>query len=110
MVRAASIGYPRFGAGRELKRALETFWSGKSTEAELLESGKALRRTHWQLQQSAGIDVIPSNDFSLYDHVLDTTVMVGAVPARYEALNPASLEAYFAMARGLQEGEVDIPA
>jgi len=110
MIHAANLGYPRFGAKRELKKALESYWSGKITEAELLETGKQLRRTHWQLQQSAGIDVIPSNDFSFYDQVLDTTWMVGAMPARYQELNPASLESYFAMARGFQQRGLDIPA
>jgi 5-methyltetrahydropteroyltriglutamate--homocysteine methyltransferase len=110
MTLAANLGYPRFGAKRELKRALERYWSGKITEAELLEEGKQLRLTHWQTQASAGIDIIPSNEFSFYDQVLDTTLMVGAMPARYEELNTASMEAYFAMARGIQQGEIDIPA
>ena len=110
MVYAANLGYPRFGAKRELKKALESYWSGKITEAELLQTGKHLRLTHWQLQQAAGIDIIPSNDFSFYDQVLDTTLMVGAMPERYRELNAASHEAYFAMARGLQQGSLDIPA
>jgi 5-methyltetrahydropteroyltriglutamate--homocysteine methyltransferase len=110
MVQAANLGYPRFGAKRELKKALESYWSGKSSEAELLAVGKQLRLTHWQLQQAAGIDIIPSNDFSFYDQVLDTTLMVGALPARYQELNSATLEAYFAMARGFQQGSLDIPA
>jgi 5-methyltetrahydropteroyltriglutamate--homocysteine methyltransferase len=110
MVRAANLGYPRFGAKRELKKALESYWSGKITEAELLATGKHLRLTHWQLQQAAGIDIIPSNDFSFYDQVLDTTLMVGAVPARYADLPSGSLPAYFAMGRGLQQGGIDIAA
>lgn len=110
MVRAANLGYPRFGAKRELKRALESYWSGKTTEAELLAVGKQIRLDHWQIQQSAGIDIIPSNDFSFYDQVLDTTLMVGAIPTRYQPLNPASFTAYFAMARGFQQGDLDIPA
>lgn len=110
MVKAANLGYPRFGAKRELKKALESYWSSKSTETELVEVGKQLRLTHWQIQQAAGIDIIPSNDFSLYDQVLDTTLMVGAIPARYQELSTTSLEAYFAMARGFQQGNLDIPA
>lgn len=110
MVQAANLGYPRFGAKRELKKALESYWSGKSTETELLEAGKQLRLTHWQLQQAAGVDIIPSNDFSFYDQVLDTTLMVGAMPARYQELNTTTMEAYFAMARGFQQGSLDIPA
>jgi 5-methyltetrahydropteroyltriglutamate--homocysteine methyltransferase len=66
------------GAKRELKWALEGYWSGKISAADLLEAGKKLRLAHWKIQQAAGIDVIPTNDFSFYDHVLDTTFMVGA--------------------------------
>lgn len=110
MVLAANLGYPRFGAKRELKRTLESYWADKITEAELLAAGRQIRLTHWQIQQAAGIDVIPSNDFSFYDQVLDTTWMVGAIPARFSALDPGSLDTYFAMARGLQEDGLDIPA
>jgi 5-methyltetrahydropteroyltriglutamate--homocysteine methyltransferase len=110
MVQAANLGYPRFGVKRELKKALESYWSGKITEAELLEAGKQLRLTHWRIQEAAGINIIPSNDFSLYDQVLDTTLMVGAMPARYQELNTATMEAYFAMARGFQQSSLDIPA
>src|SRR5450759_4382224 len=67
MATTANLGYPRFGAKRELKRALEGYWSGKTSAADLLETGKQLRITHWQLQQDAGIDFIPSNDFSFYE-------------------------------------------
>jgi 5-methyltetrahydropteroyltriglutamate--homocysteine methyltransferase len=110
MVLAANLGYPRFGAKRELKRALESYWAGKITQTELLAAGRQLRLTHWQIQQAAGIDVIPSNDFSFYDHVLDTTWMIGAIPARFSVLDPGSLDTYFAMARGLQQDGLDIPA
>lgn len=110
MVLAANLGYPRFGAKRALKRALESYWAGKITPTELLAAGREIRLTHWQIQQAAGIDVIPSNDFSFYDHVLDTTWMVGAIPARFSALDPGSLDTYFAMARGLQQDGLDIPA
>ncbi|MDL1900440.1 5-methyltetrahydropteroyltriglutamate--homocysteine S-methyltransferase [Anaerolineae bacterium CFX9] len=110
MVLAANLGYPRFGAKRELKRALESYWGGKITQTELLAAGREIRLTHWQIQQAAGIDVIPSNDFSFYDQVLDTTWMVGAIPARFSALDSGSLDTYFAMARGLQKDGLDIPA
>ncbi len=108
MVQTANLGYPRFGAKRELKRALESYWSGKTTESELLETARQLRLQHWRIQQAAGIDIVPANDFSLYDQVLDMSVTVGAVPARYQSLDATS--AYFAMARGLQQGAIDIPA
>lgn len=110
MAIVASIGYPRFGAKRELKKALESYWSGKITLEALMTEGRQIRLAHWQIQQTAGIDAIPSGDFSFYDHVLDTTWMVGAIPARYGQLDPASIDAYFAMARGIQRDGLDIPA
>lgn len=111
MTLAANLGYPRLGAKRELKWALESYWAGKTSAADLQQTAKALRLEHWQTQQAAGIDVIPSNDFSLYDHVLDTTLMVGAVPQRYAKLNqPTALDLYFAMARGTQQGETSFAA
>lgn len=111
MVYAANLGYPRIGEKRELKRALEAFWAGKIDEAALISTGAQLRLTHWQVQQAAGIDIIPSNDFSFYDQMLDTTQMVGAIPPRYAPLgDAASLRTYFAMARGIQHDGFDIPA
>ena len=73
--------HPRIGPRRELKMALESFWSGKSDEKALLETAAGLRAANWARQKALGITVIPSNDFSLYDQVLDTSVMVGAIPA-----------------------------
>lgn len=111
MVSTANLGYPRFGVKRELKRALEGYWSGKTSAADLLETGKKLRITHWQLQKDAGIDIIPSNDFSFYDQVLDIACMVGAIPLRYSQLdNLNDLDRYFAMARGIQRNDLEIPA
>ncbi|MCC7119093.1 MAG: 5-methyltetrahydropteroyltriglutamate--homocysteine S-methyltransferase [Anaerolineales bacterium] len=111
MTLAANLGYPRLGAKRELKWALESYWAGKTKAADLLQTAKALRLEHWKLQQTAGIDVIPSNDFSLYDHVLDTTMMIGAIPARYAKLEkPTDLDLYFAMARGTQQGATNFAA
>jgi len=92
------LGYPRIGARRELKKATEAFWAGRSTEAGLEETAAALRRQTWETLREAGLTAIPSNTFSLYDHVLDTAVMVNAVPARFAGLG--GLDAYFAMARG----------
>jgi len=97
----SNLGFPRIGARRELKKALESHWSGKTGIHELLDTAKALRHTAWERQKAAGLDIIPSNDFSLYDQVLDTSVMVGAVPAAYRAIGTMdSPEVYFAMARG----------
>ncbi len=106
MVHATNLGYPRIGARRELKKALEQFWSGKIGEASLLEQEANLRKQHWLLQQRAGLAHIPSNDFSLYDHVLDTIAMVGAVPKRYHwDGSQVDLRTYFAMARGMQQDQ-----
>ncbi|MET3524744.1 5-methyltetrahydropteroyltriglutamate--homocysteine S-methyltransferase [Mesorhizobium abyssinicae] len=99
----ATLGVPRIGRRRELKFSVESYWSGKSCAAELLATAKALRAASWEEQRDRGVSKIPSNDFSLYDHVLDTAAMVGAVPSRY-AWNSGEvpLDIYFAMARGNQ--------
>jgi hypothetical protein len=100
-VTIATLGFPRIGPRRELKHALESFWSGKTGEAALLESAAGLRTAAWARQTALGADWLPSNDFSLYDHVLDLSVMLGAIPARYGAADgEATLGTYFAMARG----------
>ncbi len=110
MTTAMNLGFSRIGAHRELKRALESFWSGKSTADALLESARELRTRHWELQRDAGVKSIPSNDFSLYDHVLDMAVMLGAIPERYDALRDDPIALYFAMARGRQDARADVPA
>lgn len=112
MVQAMIPGYPRLGARRELKKALEQFWSGQLTETELLEQASALRKQRWQLQHQAGLTHIPSNDFSLYDHVLDTVTLVGAVPRRYQWNDGlVNLHTYFAMARGMEKDQANaVPA
>ncbi|HMI18701.1 MAG TPA: 5-methyltetrahydropteroyltriglutamate--homocysteine S-methyltransferase [Sphingomonas sp.] len=100
-VTVATLGFPRIGPRRELKFALERYWAGKSSEAELQEAAAALRTVAWARQKALGADWLPSNDFSLYDHVLDTSLMLGAVPARYGVGDgEATLATYFAMARG----------
>ena len=99
----ASLGTPRIGPRRELKFALESFWSGGSDEKALIETGAGLRAANWARQKKLGVTVIPSNDFSFYDQVLDTAVMVGAIPAIYGwNSGPVPLATYFAMARGAQ--------
>jgi len=101
MAQAANLGFPRIGARRELKRAVEGYWAGQVDPEELQAVAADLRRRHWRLQQSLGIDCIPSNDFSLFDHVLDAAVLVGAIPKRFgwrgEPVDPAL---YFMLARG----------
>jgi 5-methyltetrahydropteroyltriglutamate--homocysteine methyltransferase len=99
----STLGVPRIGPRRELKAALESYWSGKSGSAALLETAAGLRAASWARQRALGVTVIPSNDFSLYDHVLDTSVMVGAIPKIYGWNGgPVLLDTYFAMARGSQ--------
>ncbi len=111
MVTAANLGFPRVGAFRELKKAQESFWKGKTEAKDLLDTAKELRLRHWKLQQDAGVEIIPSNDFTLYDHVLDTICMVGAVPARYDfSGDQVDLDTFFAMARGRQQGGQDVVA
>ena len=106
-----TLGFPALGAARELKRATEGYWSGKTTRAGLLATGAELRARHWRLQREAGIDLPASNDFSLYDRVLDTCALVGAVPARYGwGGGTVDLDTYFAMARGVQSGGKDVTA
>jgi 5-methyltetrahydropteroyltriglutamate--homocysteine methyltransferase len=104
-------GFPRIGPNRELKFATESFWRGEVSQAELEEAARRIRIDNWRLQADAGIDLIPSNDFSLYDHVLDAVALVGAVPHRYgHPGGPLPLETYFAMARGRQDVDVDVTA
>jgi 5-methyltetrahydropteroyltriglutamate--homocysteine methyltransferase len=99
-----NLGYPRIGSHRELKKASEMYWSGKTTARNLLQVGRNLRLENWKIQKEAGIDLIPSNDFSFYDQVLDMSLVVGAIPPRYHDVilnkNNAELDLYFAMARG----------
>ncbi len=110
---SSNLGFPRMGVNRELKKALEAHWAGKLNEAGLLAVGQVLKVNHWVLQQQVGMQHIPSNDFSFYDHVLDTATMVGAVPERYTWRGPlVDLATYFAMARGAarKSGQADVPA
>jgi 5-methyltetrahydropteroyltriglutamate--homocysteine methyltransferase len=100
-LRTHNLGFPRIGSRRELKRALESFWAKKISETQLLEVAKALRAENWQRQLAAGIDLIPSNDFSLYDQMLDTCALLGAVPERFHRHDGhVDLATYFTMARG----------
>nr|WP_294938874.1 5-methyltetrahydropteroyltriglutamate--homocysteine S-methyltransferase [uncultured Flavobacterium sp.] len=108
------LGYPRIGSQRELKKACEQYWTGKSSLDELIQTGRKIREENWILQKKAGIDLIPSNDFSFYDQVLDLSLTVGAVPQRYNKVildkNNSELDLYFAMARGYQKNGLDITA
>lgn len=109
-----NLGYPRIGSNRELKKACESYWSGKTSANELQNTAASIRLFNWRLQKEAGIDLIPSNDFSLYDQVLDLCLMVGAIPERYHDVildkSNNELDLYFAMARGYQKNDLDITA
>jgi 5-methyltetrahydropteroyltriglutamate--homocysteine methyltransferase len=101
VTRSANLGFPRIGIRRELKRATEAYWREQIDLAELEATGAELRARHWKLQQQAGVDVIPSNDFSFYDQMLDMTALLGAVPERFGHDGPAvGIDTCFAMARG----------
>ncbi|WP_430791804.1 5-methyltetrahydropteroyltriglutamate--homocysteine S-methyltransferase [Actinoplanes sp. G11-F43] len=95
------LGYPRIGANRELKKAVESYWAGRIDATALHSVGRELRAGVWQQLRDARLDAIPSNTFSYYDHVLDTAVAVGAVPERFARLGLPELDTYFAMARGV---------
>ncbi|MFD9065122.1 5-methyltetrahydropteroyltriglutamate--homocysteine S-methyltransferase [Kitasatospora purpeofusca] len=102
--RATVHGYPRQGRNRELKKAIEGYWKGTVTADALRDAAIELRRENWRQLADAGVLEVPTGDFSLYDHVLDTTVAVGAIPARHRAAVDADpLDGYFAMARGTQD-------
>ena len=109
MTIAANLGYPRIGPHRELKTVLEAFWAGHSSEAELLAAAAALRAGSRTLQQGLGVNHVPSGDFSLYDHVLETACAVGAIPRGYgwSGEGPALLATMFALARGARGTEAE---
>lgn len=104
------IGYPRIGTLRELKFALEKYFRNEITATELQTTAKELRAIHWQSQKEAGVDFIPSNDFSFYDIVLDSAFLFNIVPERYKKLNLSELDTYIAMARGYQGAGGDVKA
>ncbi|GAC1312550.1 MAG: 5-methyltetrahydropteroyltriglutamate--homocysteine S-methyltransferase [Mucilaginibacter sp.] len=109
-----NLGYPRIGSQRELKKVCENYWAGKTGLKNVLTVGKNIRHENWQLQKEAGIDLIPSNDFSYYDHVLDHSFMFGAIPKRYHEViqkkGNEEIDLYFAMARGYQKDGLDVVA
>jgi len=92
------VGFPRIGEQRELKKVLENFWAKKCDFKEVEKVATELKIKHWNYQKKAGINYISSNDFSLYDNILDTIVMLGAIPKRFKNLQNEEL--YFSMARG----------
>lgn len=106
------LGYPRIGKERELKKASEKYWKGIISNEELQQGGAVVRKENWKLQQEMGIDLIPSNDFSFYDQVLDMSITLGCTPRRFEKVkeSKSEIDLYFAMARGIQEDGLDITA
>ena len=104
-------GFPRIGQNRELKKIIEAYWKGAAALDDVRATAKELRAKHWKLQQAAGIDLIPSNDFSYYDQMLDTAILLNVIPQRYQRLafdNPE--ETLFAMGRGYQGDKGDVTA
>ena len=116
MLKTATLGFPRIGANRELKKAVESYWKAAISIEELRKVASEIKAKNWQTQKDAGIAFIPSNDFSFYDHILGAISMFGAVPARFATSfnfnigSAVDLDLYFAMARGAQLGGVDVTA
>jgi 5-methyltetrahydropteroyltriglutamate--homocysteine methyltransferase len=109
-MKTSVIGYPRIGSQRELKFATEQYFKKAITQEELQAVASNLRKEHWQVQKNHGIDFIASNDFSFYDNLLDTAVLLNAVPARYRRIHLEKMDEYFAMARGYQGEKGDVKA
>lgn len=109
-MKTSIIGYPRIGAQRELKFAIEKYFKGEMSGEMLESAARELRERHWRQVAAAGIDFIPSNDFSFYDTFLDAAVLFNCVPARYRALGLSARDTYFAMARGYQGAAGDVHA
>lgn len=110
-----NLGYPRMGSHRQLKKACEQYWAGATSRQELFLAAKKIQEDNWMLQSAAGIDLIPCNDFSFYDQVLDMSLLLGVIPNRYapvvtEAKDNTEIDLYFAMARGYQRNGLDITA
>ncbi len=112
MITAHTLGFPRIGVQRELKRATEAYWAGTLDRQGLEQVGKTLRARHWAVQSNAGLDFIPVGDFSWYDHVLDMSTLLGVVPARFGDVTDGAvdLDTYFRMARGRAPSGADVPA
>lgn len=109
-MKTSVIGYPRIGSLRELKFASERYFRKEIGAEELLQTAAELQKQHWTSQKNAGVHFISSNDFSFYDMVLDTAVLLGIVPKRYQELKLSELDTYFALARGYQGESGDVKA
>ncbi|WP_341655539.1 5-methyltetrahydropteroyltriglutamate--homocysteine S-methyltransferase [Blattabacterium cuenoti] len=107
-----NLGYPRIGIRRELKKACEAYWSKKIDSSDLFEVGKRIREENWKIQEEADLDLIPCNDFSFYDHVLDMSLLLGVISESYLSIPMIhnNIDLYFSMARGFQKNGWDIKA
>jgi 5-methyltetrahydropteroyltriglutamate--homocysteine methyltransferase len=110
-----NLGYPRIGSQRQLKKACEQYWTGKIDQNDLNQVARKIKEENWQTQLDAGLDLIPCNDFSFYDQVLDTSMLLGVIPNRYSPVlsqvkSNSEIDLYFAMARGYQKDGLDITA
>ncbi|KAG2077322.1 cobalamin-independent methionine synthase [Suillus decipiens] len=110
MVSSSVLGFPRIGANREVKKAVEAYWAGKISAEDLLKVAADVKKSSWTNLKARGVDLIPSGEFSLYDHVLDHSAAFNAIPKRYQGLGLSPLDVFFAMGRGRQAGNVDVPA
>ena len=111
MILSSNLGYPRIGSNRELKWLLESFWKKEINEDYLFKKISEIKKSNWIKQKKSGINYIPSNDFSLYDHVLDMCLTLNVIPDRFNKLKKENiLDLYFAMARGYQNGKIDLKA
>lgn len=110
MVTSSVLGFPRIGGNREVKKAVEAYWASKISADELTKVAADVKKASWASIKSHGVDYIPSGEFSLYDHVLDHSVAFNVIPKRYVGLGLSPLDVYFAMGRGRQAENVDVPA
>ncbi|TFK55976.1 cobalamin-independent methionine synthase [Heliocybe sulcata] len=110
MVLSSVLGFPRIGANREVKKAVEAYWGGKISADELTKVAAEVKKYNWTNIKAKGVDLIPSGEFSLYDHVLDHSASFNAIPKRYLGHGLSALDMYFAMGRGRQADGVDVPA
>ncbi|KAK0453496.1 cobalamin-independent synthase [Armillaria borealis] len=110
MVASSVLGFPRIGANREVKKAVEAYWAGKISADDLTKAAADVKKTSWTSVKAKGVDFVPSGEFSLYDHVLDHSAAFNVIPKRYTGHGLSPLDVYFAMGRGRQADGVDVPA
>ncbi|MDD3266605.1 MAG: 5-methyltetrahydropteroyltriglutamate--homocysteine S-methyltransferase [Burkholderiales bacterium] len=112
MAKTHILGFPRIGAQRELKKSLENYWNHKINQEELLECGRQIRQSNWKIQHDSGLDFVTVGDFSYYDHVLDTSALLGVIPSKYkhDTTTAINLNTIFSMARGKSPDQEDVTA